>query len=282
MAMDLESEVDDTDDTGDVEYHQVNPEGNAYIVMPCFNGEELFKQLPHLNIITGRVEIRPNSIVFDYKRIHACFCQLVQGLECLHNGRYNHRDISCENVLMHVCGGGVETSNIIDYGMALHIPPGTEFITGRRVCGKVLYPPPEHVITDSDAPTRGFPSDIWAIGVVLYMLITARSPFEHDEHTPSNVRFNNYLEWIRSVKYNHIGGMRCMAVPVPLDPHSPPVAVAPQDAPFLLKNHPCYNLLKGMLIWSEVERISIDDIKNDNWYRYGTASDYRGANTSNT
>lgn len=261
------SEQDDMPAVGDVELSQVDANGNAYIVMPYFNGGELFCHLDYLQ--------HERSIVLDYSRIHRCFCQLVQAVECLHRSRYNHRDISCENVLLHRDKDGMETSNIIDYGMSLFIPQGNDYITGRRVCGKVLYIPPEHFLDENvNTPTLGFAADIWALGVILFMLVTARGPFDNRIHNDPRIRAK-YKQWLESIKYNRIGEIRCVATPVQIYPNSPSFDIDP-NTPLRLKNHPCYNLLRGLLTWPEQDRITIDKIKTDNWYLTGGVSDYRG------
>lgn len=98
-----------------------------------------------------------------------------------------HRDLSLENVLVND-----DTCKIIDMGMCLRIPycdPNTNGITDvakgkhrRRlmkpqgVCGKHNYMSPE-VFANTDN-FDGFSIDLWAAGVILYIMLTGFPPYD--------------------------------------------------------------------------------------------------------
>jgi serine/threonine protein kinase len=103
-----------------------------------------------------------------------------------------HRDLSLENVL-------VDTNNclIIDMGMCLRVPyndsakPGgvTDVTRGttRRlmkpqgVCGKHNYMSPE--IFENKSAFDGFAIDLWAAGVILYIMLTGFPPYDQASRT---------------------------------------------------------------------------------------------------
>ena len=108
-----------------------------------------------------------------------------------------HRDLSLENVL-------VDTSNclIIDMGMCLRVPyndpaqqgavtdvnRGTErrLMKPQGVCGKHNYMSPE--IFENRRPFDGFAIDLWAAGVILYIMLTGFPPY--DQASRSDQRFD--------------------------------------------------------------------------------------------
>lgn len=116
----------------------------------------------------------------------------MKGLHHLQSLGICHRDLSLENVL-------VDTNNclIIDMGMCLRIPyndperPGsvTDVTRGsmRRlmkpqgVCGKHNYMSPE-IYANKDA-FDGFAIDLWAAGVILYIMLTGFPPYDQASRT---------------------------------------------------------------------------------------------------
>ena len=93
--------------------------------------------------------------------------QILQALEFCHSIGVSHRDIKLENVLLeenHIV-------KLIDFGLSTYIP-------NKKVqlfCGTLYYMAPEIVLNkESD----GGPIDIWACGVLLYVLVTGTFPFK--------------------------------------------------------------------------------------------------------
>lgn len=77
-----------------------------------------------------------------------------------------HRDVKPDNILIHE--GKVQ---LIDFGLA-DVDPGPEGF--KEVVGTVPFSAPE-VLQRSGA---GSPADIWAAGVVFYVVATGRLPFD--------------------------------------------------------------------------------------------------------
>jgi serine/threonine protein kinase len=238
-----------------------NFEGNSYVVMPYFTGGELFDQIA--------------AMPRDYYRIHDCFRQVALGVRYMHGARFNHRDLSCENVLCHTDLQAKEGFHVIDFGMSVHIPEahqsstsplrtsgsirGDGMLYGHRVCGKPLYIPAEHFLEKDphNNPTLGFPSDVWALGVILFILVTGTGPFGNPVGLTKEGLRSNYVGWLREIKYDTIGDRRC------------PAALPHTGCACLLRHHPCYSLLKRMLSWPEGDRITIEQVLADEWVHTG-------------
>jgi serine/threonine protein kinase len=112
----------------------------------------------------------------------ACTCpQVANGLQRLHNAQPHpivHGDLKCANVLIEDNGDGAV---IADFGLARAVREAGGRSADReqqqRGCGAltVTISPPE-VLADTRAP-RGPSVDVYAMGVVLYEMVTGRTAF---------------------------------------------------------------------------------------------------------
>eukprot|EP00826_Nyctotherus_ovalis_P011403 TRINITY_DN12971_c0_g6_i3.p1 TRINITY_DN12971_c0_g6~~TRINITY_DN12971_c0_g6_i3.p1 ORF type:complete len:678 (+),score=133.18 TRINITY_DN12971_c0_g6_i3:175-2208(+) len=93
--------------------------------------------------------------------------QVVDGIAYCHGRGIAHRDVKLENVLLD------EKWNvrIIDFGFSTCMPRDKKL---RVFCGTPSYMAPEIVLRKEHA---GPPADMWAIGVLAYILLCGRFPF---------------------------------------------------------------------------------------------------------
>lgn len=107
------------------------------------------------------------------ERIRDIFRQILSAVEYCHANLVIHRDIKLENLLV---TEDTNTIKLADFGWSSHITPGQLFSTS---CGSLQYTAPEVI---KSVGYVGPASDIWSLGVVLYILLHRCFPF--DSHNP--------------------------------------------------------------------------------------------------
>ena len=126
----------------------------AYIAMEYLEGESLREMLD-------------SGVVLPVERISKIAARIASALNYAHENQVVHRDIKPANIMI--------TTNrdvkIMDFGIA-QIPTGSRTQLG-TVLGSPKYMAPEQV---EGLPTDG-KTDIFALGVVLYEMLTGNTPF---------------------------------------------------------------------------------------------------------
>ncbi|GLE05039.1 hypothetical protein PINS_up014023 [Pythium insidiosum] len=101
--------------------------------------------------------------------------QLLQAIEYCHSMSQVHRDIKAENVLLKT--DPADPSKYIvklgDFGLSKELDLVSGYL--QDVCGTPQYLSPEIV----SGRTYGKPADIWSTGILSYMLLSGRIPFDH-------------------------------------------------------------------------------------------------------
>ena len=102
--------------------------------------------------------------------------QALQGLGHAHTLGIVHRDLKPANLFLAHQADGTAIVKILDFGIAKLDRPSR--ITGQgQAVGSPTYMSPEHI---RNSPHLDHRTDIWAIGVVLYELVTGKPPVEAD------------------------------------------------------------------------------------------------------
>ncbi|HUP59057.1 MAG TPA: protein kinase [Thermoanaerobaculia bacterium] len=138
------------------------PDGSHYMVSEYVDGENLAQRL------RARGTLHPRQAV----RIAI---QALHGLEAIHRAGIVHRDISPENLMI----TADETVKVIDLGVAKvdDTSQTMETQTGIFV-GKLRYASPEQLGFLPDGEKIDGRADLYALGMVLFELLTGRPPYE--------------------------------------------------------------------------------------------------------
>ena len=95
---------------------------------------------------------------------HVCW-----GTQAMHDSGLLHGDLKTENVML----TGVGTAKIVDFGLSQELKSGLGL--GATISGSADYISPEAVSGRELGPQ----ADVYAIGVIGYLLVTSRTPFGH-------------------------------------------------------------------------------------------------------
>ncbi|KAI0443748.1 protein kinase SNF1 [Xylaria telfairii] len=181
---------------------------NEIIMVLEFAGGELF------DFIVARGKL-------DELHARRFFQQMVCAVEYCHRHKVVHRDLKPENLLLddqlNVKIADFGLSNIMTDGNFLKTSCGSPNYAAPEVIGGKLYAGPE--------------VDVWSCGVILYVLLVGRLPFD-DDHIPS--LFAKIQRGVFTI------------------PHW----IKPQAA----------DLIRKMLQTNPVQRATIDEIRQDPWF----------------
>lgn len=178
-----------------------------HLVMEFANGGELFTKIS----TEGKLSEKTTKRMFS---------QIVAALDHMHKHNIIHRDLKAENVFV----AGTNLVKVGDFGFSTSATPDAALNT---FCGSPPYAAPELF---RDECYYGTCVDIWALGILLYFMVTGIMPFR--------------AETVGKLKKCILDGMYFM--------------------PDFLTDS-CKNLIKKVLQLVPKARLTIDEIKNSKW-----------------
>jgi len=123
-------------------------------------------------ITSGKIARHP----YSERIIRSIFLQLCWAVSCCHEAEIYHRDIKPENVFVTFKGNDVLVQ-LGDFGLAVEASSADAQIG----CGSAAYMPPD-AYPDSEVEYEPSKADVWALGVILCNLLTAKNPWKEAKH----------------------------------------------------------------------------------------------------
>lgn len=138
-------------------YEYVEEFRNVYLVLEYVQGTSLHSYV-----------LSKSWNYLDEARCAGIFVQIIEAIHYCHCRHVAHRDVKLENVIIDSKG----KIKLIDFGFAT--VSEYRYKKSFMYCGTPNYMAPEIVRREKYA---GEPADVWAAGVLLFMMITGKFPF---------------------------------------------------------------------------------------------------------
>lgn len=136
--------------------------GSPYIIMEYLEGESLASLLKRGRLETGHIVV--------------ILVQVALALEAAHSAGIVHRDLKPDNIMLVRDGSGT-CVKVLDFGIAKLMDPeaeGTKLTADGSTCGTPEYMSPEQL----SGGTVDHRTDFYALGCVLYEMLTGEAPFK--------------------------------------------------------------------------------------------------------
>merc|ERR1719223_1732831 len=186
-------------------YETFEDHRNIYLVMELSSGGELFDRI----IDSGH---------FTEGQAATLMQQIVRAIFYMHENHVTHRDLKPENFLF-VTKEAIEknTLKIIDFGLSCNFQPNQVLTTK---AGTPYYVAPQVLAGKYDQM-----SDMWSIGVIMYVMLCGYPPFfgETDADVLAKVRLGNFsfnaADW-KNISEDAKGLIRLLLKMNPKDRHT--------------------------------------------------------------
>jgi tRNA A-37 threonylcarbamoyl transferase component Bud32 len=144
------------------------PDGTPFLVMEFLEGETLEQRLERDKRIAPHLAV-------DWAR------QALEALMEAHALGIVHRDLKPANLFLARRADGTEVLKVVDFGIAKSAHPDIEHgltaTSSRVMVGSPPYMSPEQLNPGAAVTAR---ADVWAMGAVLYQLLTGQLPFARE------------------------------------------------------------------------------------------------------
>ena len=203
-------------------------EGYMLIIMEYINGGNLF------SFVKKRRKLSEKIAKFLFR-------QIILGIKYIHSQNIVHRDIKLENII-------IDLNNhikICDFGIGKILKSSEELLYDK--CGTPMYMAPEIILSNKKNGYKGFPVDIWASGITLYIMLTGSLPFKINNKNKDELSLNK-------IKNKDNSNLQFQIINFNLKK----ISFISDEA---------NNLLKGLLLKNPEKRLTCDEILNHPWLK---------------
>ena len=153
----------------------VSSDGTPYMIMEFLRGRSLAAELDHT------YENGPNA-TFDEELAVFVACNVLSALSATHAKGIVHRDLKPDNIFLVETSAEMPRVKLLDFGIARFLEPASAVGDGRCLTktgitmGTPDFMSPEQAVGEPREVDHQ--SDIWAVGVILYLSLTDSYPYE--------------------------------------------------------------------------------------------------------
>ena len=199
-----------------------------FIIMEYINGGNLFSYVKKRRKLSEKVA-------------KFLFRQIILGIKHIHSNLIVHRDIKLENILIDMNNN----IKICDFGIGIILSSENQILHSH--CGTPVYIAPEIITSTKEKGYKGFPVDIYSAGIVLYIMVSGRLPFDESPDDICEINKNEDMNKENEIKLKYGLSKR---------------------EPKYLENisDELRDLLKGLLNKDPNERLNVEQILNHPWF----------------
>lgn len=139
--------------------------GIPYMVLEYLEGQDLDRELTSRGVL-------------GVGQSAAYMAQVAEALIEAHAAGIVHRDLKPANLFLTRRANGSSCIKVLDFGISKDVTAGNQAAQKLTQTGSIMgsphYMSPEQLIDSKNVDAR---SDIWALGIILYELVTGRMPF---------------------------------------------------------------------------------------------------------
>ena len=143
-------------------------DGAPYYVMELLRGCDLRR------LLDKKYSFSHEEIIWLCQQITSC-------LDSAHKAGITHRDLKPDNIYLHLTPDGVLQAKILDFGIAhinqelLESQDRARLTATQAMLGTPLYMSPEQAMGGEGRKFIGPATDVWALGLIVFELLTGRS-----------------------------------------------------------------------------------------------------------